>query len=811
MLLRSSVLYGIALALVALSNAAQPPVAGLPAFAERRNAGLARLEFDLTDAAIVTPTAAAPAVLLLQEEVRARTLVSWPIVGQRDPARAAVLLRRRSDPLPDLGADLIPREVLPAEGFHLRTSRLEGRPLIVITGEDDRGLLFGVGHLLRQLQLGPQRAGLTSALAVSTSPRYPVRGIQLGYRGMSNSYAGWDPGFYERQIRDVAIFGANVIELVVGFSDAPAPEFPVPYEEMMRETSRLSDRYGLDYWIVSPVRDRDYTKPAEVARTLSEWEQIYRLLPRLDGVFVPGGDPGNTPPEQLLPLLAQQAAVLHRHHPRARLWVSAQGFSAAGIETFFSYLHREQPAWLTGVVSAAWTDLSTAEIRRRTPARYQVISSTDIGHVLHCQQPLQNFDTAIAITQGREPICPRPSDMAQLVRVTQPGTSGSLAYSDGATDDINKMLWAALNWDPDRDPDVVLQEYARYFLGERLTESGARGIRMLERNWQGPLKTNSSVAETLQHFQTLEREASPELRRNWRFLSLLYRAYYDSYTQKRLLHETALEAEANRVLLQAPATGANEAMKLAVEILARPPADPALARERLRIFQLAEALFQTIRMKLSVPLYGATAQSRGANLDSIDWPLNNRRWLEARFAEIRRLPDEAEKVARLQRIARWTDPGPGGVYDDPGRPDWNSRASPPDPADARFHHSAHAIKTWVRAADFSANRLAWFDHIATLGLTPLELSYEGLDSSAKYHVRVVYADTKLNNRVRLLAGGKEVHGLRKGPVPAQPEEFTIPPGAVRDGKLVLRWEKDPAIPSIKGVAHVSEIWLIRQP
>jgi hypothetical protein len=44
----------------------------------------------------------------------------------------------------------------------------------------------------------------------------------------------------------------------------------------------------------------------------------------------------------------------------------------------------------------------------------------------------------------------------------------------------------------------------------------------------------------------------------------------------------------------------------------------------------AAALFQSIRMQLSVGRYKAIATERGANLDTIDLPLNNRGWLTAR-------------------------------------------------------------------------------------------------------------------------------------------------------------------------------------
>jgi len=40
-------------------------------------------------------------------------------------------------------------------------------------------------------------------------------------------------------------------------------------------------------------------------------------------------------------------------------------------------------------------------------------------------------------------------------------------------------------------------------------------------------------------------------------------------------------------------------------------------------------------MQLSVERYKAISVGRGANLDTIDAPLNNRLWLKAQFQEIR--------------------------------------------------------------------------------------------------------------------------------------------------------------------------------
>ena len=74
------------------------------------------------------------------------------------------------------------------------------------------------------------------------------------------------------------------------------------------------------------------------------------------------------------------------------------------------------------------------------------------------------------------------------------------------------------------------------------------------------------------------------------------------------------------------------AMDEAEAILKRSLTEPAAQWARARVFEMAEALFQSIRMQLSVPRYKAIASERGANLDMIDMPLNNRGWLLARFA-----------------------------------------------------------------------------------------------------------------------------------------------------------------------------------
>src|SRR5262249_41860828 len=136
-------------------------------------------------------------------------------------------------------------------------------------------------------------------------------------------------------------------------------------------------------------------------------------------------------------------------------------------------------------------------------------------------------------------------------------------------------------------------------------DSFAQGLLALERNWRGPLAANEGVYTTLRQFQAMDVAATPQIQQEWRFQQAEYRAHYDAYTRARLLYETGLEQRALMDLRAAGSTGSLAAMARAGETLARAATDHTAPDWRARVFELAEALFQSIHMQLSVPFYGA--------------------------------------------------------------------------------------------------------------------------------------------------------------------------------------------------------------
>ena len=756
---------------------------------------------DFRNATIVLPpTASVPqktAARMLSEEITKRTQLRLPVSSVLPPSGPAILLKTGKQSA--------------AEAFTLTSPHETDRPIATVTGADDRGVIFGAGLLLRQLHMGRQKLELAADLKIQSEPKTQIRGHQLGYRPKSNTYDAWTVPMWEQYIRDLAVFGTNTIELIPPRSDdaADSSHFPLTQIDMMAEMSKLANQYAMDVSIWYPAMDKDYSDPKTVDFALNEWGNVFRRLPRIDAVFVPGGDPGDTQPKYLMALLEKETAVLHRTHPKAQMWVSPQSFNQAWLDEFYGILD-QQPTWLTGVVFGPQARGSIEQLRARVPKRYQVRFYPDITHTRQAEFPVEDWDPAFATTEAREVINPRPLAEAAIFRRYAPYSNGFVTYSEGCNDDFNKFLWSSLGWNPDAKVEDVVRDYSRYFIGEDLADDFSNGRLGLERNWRGPLAVNTGVDTTLAIFQGIERRATPQAKLSWRLQQALYRAYYDAFVRKRLAIETSQETRAIAALKFPESSGVTEAMAVATRILDADELTPEVKGLRARVFELAEALYQSIRMQLSVSRYQAISLGRGANLDSVDFALNDRLWLKNEFAKIAKAPRD-QQIAMLNRIVNWTDPGPGGFYDDLGDPG----------------HQPHLVRgeAYDRDPDFlrspfigfgdveprNGARVSGYTTAETLGETPLKLHYISLDAKAQYAVRVVYGGDSPKVQLRLMANGSyEIHPLRDKPAQQAPLEFDIPKAATQAGDLTLEWNRTAGLGGNGRGTQVCEVWLIRK-
>ena len=258
-------------------------------------------------------------------------------------------------------------------------------------------------------------------------PEYKLRGQQLGYRPKTNAYDAWTVEIWDQYIRELAIFGNNAIELMPPRSDdlPDSPHFPLPPAQMMVEMSRIADSYGLDVWIWYPAMAHDYSDPATVASEVKAWGEVFAMLPRVDAVFVPGGDPGHTEPKYLLALLEKQKKNLLQFIRMGRCGSRRKVSAKTGCRSLWTSCDRRipsngstelcsapNPGFGFGDAPGGTAKLCHPLLPRHYAQHFQSISGTGLG----CR---------LCVDGRPRMINPRPQGEADILRGTRRNRSAS--------------------------------------------------------------------------------------------------------------------------------------------------------------------------------------------------------------------------------------------------------------------------------------------------------------------------------------------------------------------------------------------------
>ena len=760
-------------------------------------------ELDLSRAAIVVRAgerfpAEKVAATILSEEIAKRTGLTLPI-SESPPESAGALIRL------DLGTkDTVPQT---PESFSIRViAAKEKTPTIVeVLGTDGRGVMFGVGKLLRTLEWSKGRLSLDSRFSCVLSPDVPLRGHQIGYRARANSWDAWTVDQFDQHFRELAIFGANSIENIPFEDNDPSPHMKLPRSEMNLKFAELCAKYDLDHWVWVPVQF-EVPNVAKEEAFLKLQDDFYKACKRLDAVFVPGGDPGDNHAHTLLPFLEKMAKTVSNHHPKAKIWLSLQGFKKKDVEFFYTYVADKKPTWLGGVVMGP-SSPPLEETRQRLPQNYPIRWYPDITHNVRCQYPVPWWDPAYGMTLGREAVNPRPADMAAIYQYGYRHTKGFLTYSDGVHDDFNKSVWSQLGWEPNRPVREIAKDYARFYFRPDLANAGADALLALETNWRGPLATNGSVSSTIILWELLASQLG-NTSANWRFEMHLMRAFYDAYTRQRLLNETRLEQDALAILAKADPDEPTRSFALARAKLKEAESRPILAETRMKIVALCDSLFKSVGLQTSMPRHQASGYERGAVLDYLDYPLNNRWFIEDQLNRIGKMSSKEEQIKTIQRIVNWENPGPGGYYDVIGHVGRSPRmVKLQDIGDAiRNANTLPAPTQRNLGPERNPLRLAWHVYQDEI---PTGLTYEALDPATPYIVRLFS-----QRESPLMVDGKRAKLLKKGETYGQVtlQEFEVSPEALKDGKITLTWEAmDETHLNWRNRHYVTDIWVMRKP
>lgn len=717
------------------------------------------------------------------------------------------------------------------EGFRL----LCQRDRIVVAGADGRGCLYGMAHALRKMALKPGFAALTDELTdVSLTPSYPLRGHQLAYRDKQNTCPGWGTADFDRYIRDLALFGTNAVEILPPRTDDRlfSPKFGMDPLEMMARLSEIIHSYGMDVWVWYPNMGKEYEDPKTRAAEIAEREKVYAAVPYVDAVLIPAGDPGELEPKDLFPVAEESTLVLHTYHPNATVWIAPQVFAPrpGWHEEFYQELSKE-PDWLYGVCFAPWMYETLPEFHARVPEKYKsrIRHYPDITHNSSAQFEMGDWDLPFALLNGRESYNARPRAMKHIHNLHAPYTVGSITYSEGIHDDVNKMVWGDQDFRSDRPVEETLRDYVRLFIDPDLVEDLVPLILSFEDSWVGYARDNETIDRVYEAFTALSQRVPERVRDNYRFKMAHLRALTDYQAKHRAIYDAALEKEAYAALKEADQTGADAAMQNAWDILNRTFDEPVNERVVHLMQRLADELYKTpgCRIQLTTAYHQGQSWIRGAYLDAVHLPLNDYQFLTEHFRRIRRLPTEAEKLAEIRWLLTRRDPGPGGQYaclgdlDDFRRHVVSGHTWEEDPGFLRspmvnsdpygLMMVFHRNRRWHGEFPISMN---WVRRARVIYGTPLVARFDGLEKNASYLLRVAYPDALMASRtgctrIKLTANGRLIHdrvdpcgSLSRYPV----FEYELPKEATETGEVTLMWQKWGTLDRVS----VSEVWLVKR-
>ncbi|MFO1020898.1 MAG: hypothetical protein U0903_09410 [Planctomycetales bacterium] len=776
-------------------------------------------DLDLTGAVVVfregeLPAGEKIAPTILVEEVGKRTGIAWKI-GTDWPRDAGTIINVRiydKSPENPLGFKSIPPALTHPEGFWINVGDWTGigPRQITIYGADARGVMYGVGKFLRSLNWQQGKVSIPSDFKAAEYPDRPIRGHQIGYRNTANSWDAWNYDQFDQYFRELAIFGANSVENIPWQDSDPSPLLKYSREEMSYKFGELCAKYDLDHWDWVPVL---FLLPDEEKATtfLQQQEEYYKKIKRLDAIFVPAGDPGNNKAVNLMPFLKQMADLLTKYHPKAKIWLSTQHFKADDIDFMYNYLDQQKPAWFGGLVMGPGSPPMEGT-RKRLAKQYQLRWYPDVTHSVRAQYPVPWLDPILGMTLGRECVNPRPVDYNQIYQMDYGFTDGFITYSDGVHDDFNKNLWSQLGWNPNRSTRDIAEEYARFYFRPDVAKEGADGFFALETDMRGSLAENGAITSTFDLWKGMEQKVTNPGSK-WRFRMHLFRAYYDYFTRERYLYETKLEQEALARLGELARLPEQAGVPLKLtgvrQILNRASSHPAEPELIKRLEQFGDELFQEIGLQTSVPKYHASNSQRGAVLDFIAYPLNNRWWLEDQFDQIEKMTDRNEQLKRIEVIRNWENPGEHGYYDvvgDVGRSPRLVKLLYAGDVMRNYYDTPLPTQRWLGEKP-NKIRLAW--HIYQDNM-PGGIIYNGLDSSSPYIVKLFSQRSS-----PLVIDGKKAKLIKTGETYDKVTEqiFEVPEEASKDGKITLTWEALPDEVNMnwRQRHYVTDIWVMKRP
>jgi hypothetical protein len=482
---------------------------------------------------------------------------------------------------------------------------------VKIVGNDARGLLYGVGKLLRTSRYDCD--GFTAGAWRGTSiPEKPVRGIYFATH-FHNFYHDAPVDEVQRYVEDVGLWGFNTLIVwydMHHFQGFDSPE-AVAFRKRLKAICGAARRIGLDVGFASVANEGYANSPAAIRAdvkgmrgaafptdictakpegrryVLDNFTRLYAWAADLEPkwVMIWPYDSGGCGCGQCQPwgyggylrIAEPLARLARREFPGAKVMLSTWLFSGeewAGLARALA----TRPDWVDYLLaeSAFSPGTPNSPPAYPSPARLPLVGFPEISMV----------GWPVWGGFGANPL---PTRYQREWKQVKAQWQGGFPYSEGIFEDINKVLFARFYWKADTTAEEALREYIAFEYSPEVVDLVLPAIRLLEKNVAPHERVGQWSLKARDLMDQADTRLTPRARQAWRWRILLLRARVDAQLylnrgarQGRVLHD-AFE-ELTRIY---HAQNAEPAVK-------PPPADPteppvAVRPADFRGPQLAEA------------------------------------------------------------------------------------------------------------------------------------------------------------------------------------------------------------------------------
>ncbi len=738
------------------------------------------------------------------------------------------------------------------EGYEIDIASAGPGCLATIRGADARGILFGLGRLLRETELTAGGFRLPY-FRDKTAPRYAVRGANQNYmdkidgavarRTKARAWSREEAIFY---LEELFLQGQNIYLHGWGTSSSVTEKNYDPSQKIIRGVNlnyaNLARDYGMMYFLGNAVNGigadnmkndswraivhREPNKalacpsnPEARAAILRIRDIYFKHIPRLDYVMLQPADVAGCEcakcapwPETYYRLCVEIAAIIHRYHPQCKVMISNQEFSIEDNRRFFDLMRRENSPGVNGYVYAPgcsenssygyvvpdpdwmrYPGVYPASTFLKSRLKYlnpeqQVMAMMDIGHWNRVQNSVPRIDPVFSEIYPRRTFNVRPRAITQAWREVFPYSDQLIGYSETILDDFEKYLSLRLAWDPDLDARTIVREYYTYYCGPGAGAILADAVFLGERNYELPVAGNEKNIRRF--YDSVEKAWSimPECYRRDNWRMLALRQR--AATDLYLVLRVAAQQKAYDAAIREVA-----GLKVSRERLTA-LADALEFKESPELVKLHEAIIgfdnETDRIIgvrcLSVGKIG-TADNVGVG------------YLAAGLRRAAALSGDGERARELAALVNYDRVGPGEFYDNCGTPDRQPHF------DFSSGELYYGTGIWPEASRPSQR---YYNYTA-MRQPGLRFRYRGLDQKAAYRVEVVYPNPKgvsfaLNspNVFEVYADGERIGEGRPSGEGFDRFAFDIPAGLTSDGALDIEIRKKAG----EAVCTcISEIWI----